>query len=69
MLILNRKEQQSIVIGDGIEVVVVSIEGNQVKLGIKAPKNIKVYRRELLESIESQNKEAVATTIDFSKFK
>lgn len=69
MLILNRKESQSIIIGDGIEIVVVSIEGNQVKLGIKAPRNIKVYRRELLESIESQNKEAVATTIDFSKFK
>jgi carbon storage regulator len=69
MLILNRKEKQSIIIGDGIEVFVVSIEGNQVKLGVNAPKNIKVYRRELLESIESQNREAVASTIDFSKFK
>jgi len=69
MLILNRKEGQSIVIGDGIELVVVSIEGNQIKLGVKAPKSVKVYRKELLESIQNQNMASVPSSIDFAKFK
>lgn len=56
-------------IGDGIELVVVSIEGNQIKLGVKAPKSVKVYRKELLESIQNQNMASVPSSIDFAKFK
>jgi len=69
MLILNRKEGQSIIVGDGIEIVVVSIEGNQIKLGVKAPKSVKVYRKELLESIENQNMASVPNKLNFSKIK
>jgi len=69
MLILNRKEGQSIIVGDGIEIVVVSIEGNQIKLGVKAPKSVKVYRKELLESIENQNMASIPNKLNFSKIK
>lgn len=59
MLVLSRKLNESIIIGENIEVKVLSIEGEQVKLGIVAPKNIKVHRREVYESIQEQNKAAL----------
>jgi len=59
MLVLSRKLNESIIIGENIEVKVLSIEGDQVKLGIVAPKNIKVHRREIYESIQEQNKAAL----------
>lgn len=59
MLVLSRKLNESIIIGENIEVKVLSIEGDQVKLGIVAPKNIKVHRREVYESIQEQNKAAL----------
>jgi len=58
MLILARKENQSIMIGENIEVTIVSIKGDHVKIGIEAPKNIKVYRKELYEEIQAANIEA-----------
>jgi carbon storage regulator len=51
MLVLTRKVSQSIVIGDGIEVVVLEVRGEQVRLGIKAPKNVTVHRKEIYEQI------------------
>ena len=59
MLVLSRKKDESIMIGDQIELKILSIDGDQVKLGIVAPKNIKVYRSEVYESIQKQNKEAL----------
>lgn len=59
MLALTRKRGDSIVIGDNIEVVVLGIQGEQVKLGIKAPKEISVHRKEIYEQIQNENKEAV----------
>lgn len=59
MLVLSRKKDESIMIGDQIELKILSIEGDQVKLGIVAPKNIKVYRSEVYESIQNQNKESL----------
>ncbi|MFJ8064189.1 carbon storage regulator CsrA [Psychrobacillus sp. NPDC096426] len=59
MLVLSRKKDESIMIGDQIELKVLSVDGDQVKLGIVAPKNIKVYRSEVYESIQQQNKEAL----------
>ncbi|MFQ3621538.1 MAG: carbon storage regulator CsrA [Spirochaetales bacterium] len=59
MLILSRKANESIMIGDSIEISVVDIKGDQVKLGIRAPKNIKVYRKEVYENIQRENLEAV----------
>jgi carbon storage regulator len=55
MLVLTRKKDQSIMIGDDIEIVVVEIKGNQVKLGINAPRNVTVYRAEVWEEIQQEN--------------
>lgn len=49
-------------IGDGIEVKVISIDGDQVKLGIEAPRHIKVHRQEVFEAIQSENKAALDVT-------
>lgn len=58
MLVLTRKVHQSIVIGDEIEVVVLEVRGEQVRLGIRAPKNVAVHRKEIYEQIQVENKES-----------
>lgn len=58
MLILARRLNEKIVIGDDIRVSVVDIRGDQVKLGIEAPKSVKVYRQEVYDAIQSENVEA-----------
>ncbi len=58
MLVLTRKLNQSIVIGDNIELTIVDLKGDQVKIGINAPKNIRIYRSEVYQAIEKQNIEA-----------
>ena len=55
MLVLTRKVKQSIVIGDGIEVEVLEVRGEQVRLGIRAPRNVAVHRKEVFEQIHSEN--------------
>lgn len=55
MLVLTRKTNQSIMIGDDIEVIVVDVKNNQVKLGIKAPRSITVHRAEVWEEIQAEN--------------
>lgn len=52
MLVLTRRLGESITIGDEVKVVVVDIDGNQVKLGIEAPRKIEIYREELYEKIK-----------------
>ena len=52
MLVLTRKRNQSIVIGDDIEVAVIDIRGDQVRLGVAAPTRVSVHRRELFSEIE-----------------
>ena len=59
MLVLARKEDESIVIGDDIVIKVVSVENGVVKLGIDAPREIAIIRSELLEEITESNKAAV----------
>ncbi len=63
MLILARKEEESIVIGDNITIKVISIEKGVVKLGIDAPTDITILRSELLKAVEDANKDA-ALAID-----
>ena len=60
MLALTRKRGESIIIGDNIEIVVISIQGDQVKLGINAPRDIAVNRREIYEQIIEANKASVS---------
>ena len=67
MLILSRKKDESILIGSDIEITVVSVQGDQVKLGIKAPKQVDVYRKELFEEIQHENKEAAEITINIGQ--
>lgn len=58
MLVLTRKIQQSIVIGDDVEIVVLEVRGEQVRLGIRAPKNVSVHRKEIYEQIQEENRGA-----------
>ncbi|MCX8052610.1 MAG: carbon storage regulator CsrA [Armatimonadetes bacterium] len=60
MLVLARKVGQSIIINDNIELMVIEVRGDQVRLGIEAPKSIPVHRKELLEQIRAQNLKAAA---------
>lgn len=59
MLALARKVNESIIINDDIEVTILEIRGDQVKVGIKAPKSVPVYRKELYLQIQEANEEAV----------
>ena len=52
MLVLSRKNNESIVIGDGIVVTIVEIRGDKVRLGIEAPKEVPVHRREVYDAIK-----------------
>ena len=58
MLVLTRKINEKIVIGDDIEIVLVDITKDQVKIGINAPRNVKVHRWEVYEEIQKENREA-----------
>ena len=60
MLVLSRQKNQAICIGDNIRVVVVEIRGDKVRLGIEAPKDVPVYRRELADAIRRERKDGAA---------
>lgn len=59
MLALARKVNESIIINDNVEVAILEIKGDQVKIGITAPKSVPIYRKELYVQIQEANKEAV----------
>jgi carbon storage regulator len=58
MLVLSRKIDECIMIGDQIEISIVDIKGDQVKLGISAPSSVKIYRKEVYQAIQRENIEA-----------
>lgn len=58
MLVLTRKKDQTIMIGDNIEITVVDIQGDQVRIGINAPKNLSIYRKEVFVEIQQENQKA-----------
>lgn len=64
MLVLSRKKAESIMIGDHIEIKVLAVEGEQVKIGIIAPKTVTIHRQEIYEEIRRQNKEALVLNVD-----
>jgi carbon storage regulator len=58
MLVLTRKTGEAIQIGEDIEISIVSVKGDQVKLGINAPKNVEIHRKEIYLTIQEENAEA-----------
>ena len=64
MLILSRKTVQQIKIGDDITLTIIEIRGDQVKIGVEAPKSIKVFRQEVFSAIKSENTAALNVNTD-----
>lgn len=68
MLVLSRKKDEAIVINDDIEIKVIEIKGDQVKIGISAPKSVPIYRKEVYVQIQEANK-AAANSVDADTLK
>lgn len=64
MLVLTRKSNESIIINGNIEIKVIEVEAGKVKLGIKAPKEIDIHRKEVYEEIQEENKKAALGKLD-----
>ena len=62
MLILSRKVNEKIMIGDDISISIIEIQGDHIRLGINAPKTVKVFRQEVFDAIKLQNKAAAEST-------
>lgn len=67
MLIITRKKDESLMIGDDIEVTVLKLEDGSIKLGINAPKEVTILRKELYEAVKEENKKAI--NLDMSLLK
>lgn len=61
MLALSRKLNESIMVGNDVEITILEIKGDQVKIGIQAPKTVPVYRKEIYLQIQEANKEAATS--------
>ncbi len=57
MLVLSRQRDESIMIGDNVEIIIVDVRGDKVRLGITAPKEIPVHRREIYDAIQREKKQ------------
>jgi carbon storage regulator len=69
MLVLARKKGQTIVVDGRIEVTVLEVEGDAVKIGIAAPREVQIARKELLQSVKETNEEAASAAIDVSQLR
>ncbi|WP_297712209.1 carbon storage regulator CsrA [Clostridium sp.] len=67
MLVITRKKDESLLIGDDIEIKIVKVEDGSVKLAISAPKDVTILRKEVFERVKEENKEAVSGNIDILK--
>ena len=63
MLILSRKTNEKIMIGDDISISIIEIRGDQVRIGVDAPKAVKVFRQEVFDAIKAENKAAAQSTV------
>ena len=68
MLALSRKKDEAVIINDDIEITIIEIKGDQVKIGISAPKSVPIYRKEVYMQIQTANKEA-AQSVDIKNIK
>jgi carbon storage regulator len=64
MLVLSRQRDESIIIGDNIVVTIVDVRGDKVRLGIEAPREVSVHRREVYEAIQRENEQAARIRAD-----
>ena len=64
MLVLSRQRDESVIIGDNIVVTIVDVRGDKVRLGIEAPREVSVHRREVYEAIQRENREAAKIQLD-----
>ena len=64
MLVLSRQRDESIIIGDNIVVTIVDVRGDKVRLGIDAPREVSVHRREIYEAIQRENRHAAQIRLD-----
>lgn len=64
MLVLSRQRDETIMIGDEIEITIVDIRGDKVRLGITAPRSVQVHRKEVYESIQRENAEAARVRVE-----
>ena len=64
MLALSRKKDEAIIINDNIEVKILEIKGDQIKIGVSAPKSVPIYRKEVFTQIQEANKEASQSVLD-----
>lgn len=69
MLALARKVNESIMLGNDIEIILLEIKGDQVKIGISAPKSVPIYRKEIYLQIQEENKQAAGQEIDVEALK
>ena len=69
MLAFARKVNESIMLGNDIEITLLEIKGDQVKIGISAPKSVPIYRKEIYLQIQEENKQAAGQEIDVEALK
>jgi len=64
MLVLTRKTDQSIMIGDDVEITILEVRGEQVRVGIRAPRAVQIHRKEVFDQIRDANVNAIASPLD-----
>lgn len=64
MLVLARKKDEAIVIGEDIEIIITEITEDKVKIGINAPKHMKIFRKELLDQVKEENLQSAGAKVD-----
>lgn len=64
MLVLNRKPGESIILGDNIEIKILEIQDGKIKLGIEAPREVSILRKEVYDDVKSENQRAIEAQVD-----
>ncbi|QGU00430.1 Carbon storage regulator [Candidatus Syntrophocurvum alkaliphilum] len=67
MLVLSRKKGESIIVGDNIEISIIDIQGDSIKIGVNAPKDVKIYRKEIYDQIIQENIQATQNISNLGK--